>query len=536
MQLFADLYKASESIFDRPSAWSPIGDSVVPGGTLAAGETVSEARMLADAAIYAAIRNLAEDTAKLPAYVVRVDEKGDKQRVDAHAVTRLFEEGPNNYQNPFAFRAQVTHWKIGWGNGYAEIERDARMNPIALHPRHPGTIQPFYDEATGRIAYKHLQHYRFIGGKLVDKTERIIDADNMLHIRGIGGDALEGYSVIRVAAESYSAMFATQAFAASSFKNRGAVSSVITHPGDMGEEAREYFKESFDKAYRGARKAGGWILLEDGMTYNQYSISPDDMQFIQTRTFQIDEVCRWFRIPPSKIQHLVRASYNSLEQQDDEYENDCIQTHVIEWEQESKRKLFRMDESDLRLYHNMNARLRGDIRAQTEHITKGIQNGIYTINQALSFMGQNTVGPVGDKRFIASNMMEINTQPVVKPVANPTPPAPVAPQPATPRRGAIGPEQVRVILSQEVTRAQRKADKAIPRIEKRHEGDPEALVSGVRDFYEELRSEIVVNLSPVWLALGGDDYSLACAVSAGGPDHIEYEQITDALVEAFGEV
>ena len=525
---------SSTDIFSRDSAWTGGGGSYVMRG-LAAGEDVSPDNALTLSAWFAALRNLSEDIGKLPAYAVEYVGENDKQRRETHAVTRLFHVAPNTYMTPMTFRAQLQHWRLGWGNGYAEIERDPfTLAPVALHPRHPATIIPRWNDTDGRVEYRYLASYEFRNGRMVHSQERIIDQDNMFHIRGLGGSALEGYSVIRLAAESLAHSIAVERFGAASFKNRGAVSAILKHPGEMGETARTVFKNSFDEAYSGARNAGGWILLEEGMTYEQMNIAPDDMQFLQTRQMQIDEVCRWIRIPPSKIQHLMRANYNTLEMQNQEYVTDCLQGLIKDWEEQCQWKLFRSDESSFRLYHNLNSLLRGDTRTQTEHIRTMSNIGVYSINDALGFLGQNGIGPKGDKRFIAQNMMELRDNMPDATMQKSRPAAPPAQRAVkAPVTSSMTLEKSKAIFKPAIDRAQRKADKAIPRLQSKHKDCEADLICATHEFYSELRSEIMDNTMPLWLALDGDVEILAGIIDPSSSEEVLYESLANELAEAF---
>lgn len=547
--LFSNIFNQSSPLYDD-RYWTT-GGTVIPNTN--AGALVTDDTVLTSSAWYAALRNLSEDIGKMPAYAVEYIDENNKARRDEHRVTELFYFAPNSYQNPMEFRSQLQHWRLGWGNAYAEIQRDpTTLDPVALHPRHPGTIIPEWDAASGRLKYKWLKQYQFVAGQLTNQQVEYIDQDNMFHLRGLGSDPLKGYSVIRYAAESLSLTLAAEQFGASSFKNRGAVTSILRHPNKMGDPARKKFKESFDAAYRGAKKAGGWLLLEDGMEYQQLSISPDDMQFLQTRQLQIEEVCRWLRIPPSKIQHLMRANYNTLENENRNYVTDCLQGLIKGWEEEAQRKLFRRDERNMRLYHNMNSLLRGDIQSQTEHIVKMWQIGAYSGNDALSYIGANTMGPEGDQRFIPANFTRLKEN-MLSPAeikANQTRPAQTMEAEDSPeddiedtieesgteqRALKITRDQAWSIVWPSIERAERKAEKAIPRLQKKHLDDTESLDAALVSFYTELRAEVIVNLHDTFVAFGGDGDALKAAVAESAPAPVDYQDLCNKLVAMLTE-
>jgi HK97 family phage portal protein len=509
--LLQGLYRQSDASSSSASYWTT-GSSFFRG--LAAGETVSDDSVLTLSAWYAALRNKSEDIGKLPIHTYRYVQEGQKERDTQHPVSILFSIAPNSYQTPIVFRSQMEHWVDGWGNAYAEIQRDANMNPIALHPIHPGRVNVSWDDNTQRVKYEVLQ-YSSVGNNRKPYTSYTIDQDNMFHLRGLGSDPLVGYSTIRYAAESLSLSLAAERFGASYFKNSGALSGIVKHPGAMDVVARNNFTSSFDEAYKGARRAGGWILLEDGMTYEQLSIPPEDAQFIQTRQLQIEEVARWLRIPLSKIMHLARATYNTLEMQNLEYVIDCLQPCAIRWEQEAKRKLFRSDEIDLYIAHNFNALLRGDSKAQAEVIRTYSNLGIYSVNESRNFLDMNYIGNEGNKRFIAGNMIELKEDMLFPADVKAQARAPREPDPNMniPEPPAVNVTVNRVGLTQEqaysmviptITHAQRKAELAIPRLEKKHANCADTLESKIAEFKVDLLAELVTNLSPIFQAFNVD--------------------------------
>jgi HK97 family phage portal protein len=69
------------------------------------------------------------------------------------------------------------------------------------------------------------------------------------------------------------------------------------------------------------------------MKYQKFGIPPNDAQFLETRTFQVDEIARWFNLPPHKLKELLRSTNNNIEHQNLEYYIDCLRRGEG-WEQE----------------------------------------------------------------------------------------------------------------------------------------------------------------------------------------------------------
>ena len=51
------------------------------------------------------------------------------------------------------------------------------------------------------------------------------------------------------------------------------------------------------------------------MTFNKISSDPEQAQFTEVRQHQVEEICRWFGVPPHKVQHLLRATFSNIEHQ-----------------------------------------------------------------------------------------------------------------------------------------------------------------------------------------------------------------------------
>lgn len=523
--LFAQLFQSAQSE-NNEALWS--GSEFI-SRHLAAGEPVGDTSALTLSTWFAILRNQSEDVAKLPCHVINYTSETTKERVNDHPVARLMTYAPNAYQDPINFKSQMTHFLLGWGNAYAEIERDSRMRPIALHPLHPGRVKPEWDETGTRLQYRVLLDYQFTNGRLKVKSERVIDQDNMFHLRGLGSDPLQGYSVIRMAAESLSAALAVERFGAAYFKNSGALSGIVKYPGALDDEDRAFFVDSFNQAYGGARRTGGWILLEDGMTYEQLSINPEDAQFLQTRILAIEDICRWLRMPPSKVQHLAKANYNSLEMQNLEYVIDSLMSITTKWQEQGKRKLFDYSEAGYYLDFNFHGWLKGDIKAQTEHIVKMVQNGIYTPNQGLSFLGLNTIGPEGDQRFIAVNMQPLKPNMQSPQESRQQRAEMELSKPAEPEPVVLNYDRAKSFIEPIINWTRRKNEKAVERLNKKHEGDEAARDAALMELTTDNREEMKRNVLEFWKQFSEDEAPAIMTIENGEPRSIDFDLIVDKL-------
>jgi HK97 family phage portal protein len=150
------------------------------------------------------------------------------------------------------------------------------------------------------------------------------------------------------------------------------------------------------------------MLLEGGMDVKQLTIPPEQAQFLQTRKFQINEIARWFNIPPHMIGDLERSTNNNIEQQSIEF----VQHSVMPWlnriEQEFTRKLFYEDEKpDYYVEFNVEGLLRGDVKARAEYYRILWNIGAINANEIRSKENFNPY-ELGEKYYRPVNMEAVD--------------------------------------------------------------------------------------------------------------------------------
>src|SRR5882724_4926384 len=335
-----------------------------PGPT-SSGASVTEYTAMNLSAVWAAVQIISSAVASLPLLVYRRLPNGGKERFGNHPVYRLLHDEFNGEMTALVARETLQAHVLTWGNAYAEIQRTNGGAPIALWPITPDRVTP--DRANnGDVVYRIMQ-----------KTgpDAIIRAENMLHIPGLGFDGLMGYSVIQKARETIGLGLATEKYGAQFFGN-GAVSSLVaSHPGTLSDPASKRMKESINEAISGDKKHSV-LVLEEGTKVEKISIPPDDAQFLESRKFQVIEICRWFNLPPHKLRDLDRATFSNIEQQAIEFVTDCLRPWLVRWEQELNRKLFtRVDRTTIFTEHLVDGLLRGDIASRYGAYAVGRQWG-----------------------------------------------------------------------------------------------------------------------------------------------------------------
>jgi HK97 family phage portal protein len=157
--------------------------------------------------------------------------------------------------------------------------------------------------------------------------------------------------------------------------------------------------------------AHGTALLFDGIKIERLGANPEDAQLLELREFSVPEICRFFRMPPHKVQDLSRATFSNIEHQELSYVNDTLMPWLIRWEQEVDRKLLDGPGNQF-LRHDTRDLLRGDAASRSAFYATMIQNGVMSVNEARDMEDLNPLpdGDGGNEHWRQLNMTRLNSQ------------------------------------------------------------------------------------------------------------------------------
>ena len=364
-----------------------------------AGVRVNEDQALTYATVWRCVDVVAKAVAILPWGVFEKSKAARRERPD-HPVHWILHNQPNPEMQPYQFK----HWMVSqletWGNAYCEIQRDGQGRPLALWPITADRVTPRRTDG-GEIAYEVSQS---------GSAPALLPAGDVLHIRGLGFDGLVGYSPIRMASESIGLGQAMEQFGAAFFKNGANMGGTITHPLKLGDKSKKNLEDSLHRNHTGG-KSGRWLVLEENMKAERMSVPPNEAQFLESRKFQVEEICRWFGVPPHKVGALDRATWNNIEHQALEFVTDTIQPIVTQIEEEVNVKLFgRVNRGVLYSKFNMAALLRGDSKSRWEVYEIAHRSGLLCADEIRAFEELNPIPKGLGKLYVMQGQMVTREQ------------------------------------------------------------------------------------------------------------------------------
>lgn len=341
----------------------------------AAGVDVTPSTALTLPAYYGILRVLSQSIGGLPRSAFR-DDDGVREKMPDHRVTRII-NNPNDEMTGMAFWESRVENALAWGRGLAEVERDRWGTAVALWPRHPSQTELI--RQNGELWWRYRQRMDIDGSN----EPRYIRPVNMIHLHGLGGNGLTGYSLLQVGMKAIGLGLAQQDFAAGFFANDmkgGMIFSVDKTP---SPEAKQKWIENL-RTWAEMRHAHRSLFLEGGIKADRIDIPPKDAMMIETGMFSVIQMCRLAGVPPHKVAALERATFSNIEHQAIEFVQDGVLPWTLRIEEECNRKLFGPRRGAFYIHHNLDGLLRSDYKTRTEGDRSLVGAGIITPDEARS--------------------------------------------------------------------------------------------------------------------------------------------------------
>ena len=384
---------------DRPNN-EAVGTRWFHVGRSWSGKAVTERTALQQTAVYACVRIISETIASLPLHFYKYTDAG-KEKDYTHPLYYLLHDEPNNEMIAFAFRETLVSHLLLWGNAYAQIIRDGKGKVISLYPLLPDKMEVERSDITGEIYYIYTD----------TKGQRhILKNFEVLHIPGLGYDGLIGYSPIAMTKNAIGLSIAAEEYGCKFFANSANPSGVLEHPGVLKDPKK--LRESWNEVYGGTSNSHRVAVLEEGLSFKPISIPPNDAQFLETRKFQINEICRIFRVPPHMVADLEKSSFSNIEQQSLDFIVNTIRPWLVRIEQSICQKLLLKNEKGKYFVKfNANGMLRGDFASRMNGYAIARQNGWMSTDDIRELEDMNKLPPGlgGDRYLCNGNMVDLAT-------------------------------------------------------------------------------------------------------------------------------
>ncbi len=355
---------------------------------------INQNTALTFSAVFAAVRILSESIASLPVNLYRKTDDGTRTIQNANPLQALISVEPNQMMTSYNFFQAMVSNLVLQGNAYAFISRGNTARPDALHILDPQKVKILHHE--NEVFYE------------IEKVELPVPASEILHFTGLSFDGIKGKSPIEVQRDTLSLAVSANKYGGQFFTNAATPKGVLQHPGKITKEAADRLRSSWNQSYGGVYNAHKTAVLEEGMTFKTIQMNPQDVDFLNTRKFQVNEIARIFRIPPHLLADLERATFSNIEAQQIDFVVHTVRPYLVNIEQEMNKKLLRENEKkDHYIKFSVQGLLRGDSEARAKYYQTLNQIGVLSINEIRAFEDLSPVAD-GDTHYYPLNFAPIN--------------------------------------------------------------------------------------------------------------------------------
>lgn len=281
-------------------------------GRTRAGVDVSTDRAMRHAAVWACVRNRAEDIAKMP---VRVIEYQGNTRVRKELPTWLLK--PNSETTTFELFERTTASMDTDGTGFWWVGKDRLGRVGEVWPLPPAQVEVWRDPPKPGQVGVNPKRYRFGGDEF--------SADEIVQFTGFSlPGRLRGLSPIQQHMHALGLSIAAEEYGESFFGNGAVMSGIVVLPTPADAKQVEEIKDGIARDHQGLENAHRPGVLTGGAKWEQLSIPNNDAQFLETRKYQLAEITRIYRMPSHKVNDLDHATFSNIEHIGIEYVTDGL--------------------------------------------------------------------------------------------------------------------------------------------------------------------------------------------------------------------
>ena len=332
-------------------------------GMSSSGKVVSADKAIHLSAVWACVRLLSESVSTLPLKIYARQPDGSRKPATDHPAYQVLCRRPNLEMTPSRFMLMLVASICLRGNAFVE-KKMIGNKLVSLVPLLPQNMLVKRLD-NGSLEYTYTEA----------KAQRVIPFKNIMHIRGFGLDGVCGMMPMMAGRDVIGSAMAVEESAAKIFENGLQSSGFLSAEQALDKDQRERLR-GYMQAFTGSRNAGKIMVLEGGLKYQNVTMNPEAAQMLESRAFSIEEICRWFRVPPFMVGHADKQSSwaSSVEGMNLQFLTNTLRPLLVNIEQEISRCLLDGDD-DLFAEFSVEGLLRADSAGRAAYYTTALQNG-----------------------------------------------------------------------------------------------------------------------------------------------------------------
>lgn len=346
--------------------------------------------------VYRCVEVISDSVAQLPLEPYKMDSQGYKIKFTSHPTYKLLNKEPNPRMTRFDFIKVLIVSTLLKGNGYAYIERDNKGDAVGLHfiPAELVTINR-------PKSLRESVSYSIAGLGTVESC-------NMIHIKNFSYDGIEGVSTLRHARNTLGLSTDAEAHAAGFFKGGANLAGILKTTTNLNSQQKNELKRSWQMAFSPATGTpNGVAVLEGNLSFEPITVNPTDAQLLETRQFNVVDICRFFGVSPVKAFDLSKSSYSTVEATNLSFLTETLSPLLEKIEQEFERKLYKPSEKDsIDVRFDTATLLRADKQSLANYYQTLFNIGVVSPNDIRKQLDMEAIDG-GDNTFVQVNIQTL---------------------------------------------------------------------------------------------------------------------------------
>lgn len=316
------------------------------------------------AAVHRCVSVITNAVSSLPVKLYVIDKDGYKQEIE-NDLSYYLSKKPNSKMNAYTFYSLIVKDILLNGNGYALIIREG------------GRIKGFQYVQAGLVSpIDMIDHIEYS----VTGVKGMVRQEDILHFMNYTDNGVYGISVLTHARRTLGIADYGDKAAENFYKSGGCTSGFLKFDGPSNQKQRDEMISAWNTATGGPNNGpNGIAVLPANVTYTQLSVNPADAQLLESRKFEVIDICRFFGVSPTKCFDMSSASYSTVEATELAFLNDTLRPLLSKIEMELETKLFKQGEHyDIKF--DVSELLRTDKTSQAQYFTQLFNLGVLSPN------------------------------------------------------------------------------------------------------------------------------------------------------------
>lgn len=348
--------------------------------------------LISEVTYYTCMKMLSETIGKLPLKYYQETDRG-RIRAEPDEMTKLLTIRPNPIMTPTTLWSAVEMNCQHYGNAFVWMRKvfkrkkyGGEYKTLDLWLMQSNYVTVLMDDV-GIFGGKGKIYYQYSDPK--SGEQHLFKSEDVMHFKTwYSLDGIMGEPVRKILQDTVGGALESQNFMNRLYEQGLTASMVMQYTGDLDEAKRKQLEKKFANALTGPKNAGKVIPVPIGLELTPLKMSLTDAQFFELKKYSALQIAGAFGIKPNQINNYEKSSYANSETQQLAFLVDTMAYRLKMYEEEINYKALSGQKQKDGFFYKFNEKaiLRADSQSQMESLTKAVNNGIYTQNEAREYL------------------------------------------------------------------------------------------------------------------------------------------------------